>query len=747
MAKLVTAGFGGHLPPLGYSPGEDDDELEKLISIFEARTGVSPLIRARFDLDGDGVFEAVELDGLLGVSNVVRKIQWDFGIMQPGTCQITISNLDSRWSDNWVKSLTYGRQYLEQLVIVEINFDWIYKDDESWWLPIFCGNIAAKTEDPESQSVQIQLLDEYDQSLDYELAPKIRADELITYDPVVADSRETQMCTLFGKHEFCFADNRVKDQNVMVPMEWNQEGPAPCVVNGHPKSALAGTLLVPRLLNHSLVKNNLTGLATYTNYGDDTTVVDITWTGAAARITYVSGTPLNFVSGGLLAHDFVDIYSSTFDPANNGRWEVDVVDENYIEFLNLAVVPEAGKQLSLDTSIFSTAIGTQKLWFWLYYDKELIGPGPVTHIHWTNADKTFAQWCYINGWQITDEGWLYVHTPGTLLEFYDVEDEVVCQMSPAANCLEAYYFDPSNSGYSPGVGLSVSLTSHPTAGTEANYYANAVKCLYHILTDMVGLDADDFDKEGSGTAWTAATFYPGQAGYYSWDASAFVHTGNFYTCINIVKSCTVRKFIDDVCRLNRTQFFSGWGIKSGVDVERRIKFACIRAMPGTYDAVRDIRDEDVFRPKLSITKDNIYNQITMASAFFDTDFSILDLDTYSPTDAPSVLAYGARPLDLTNDLEDTLFFYNCGADVSDLADFLLEYFGEPLQEIVFEFGIKGRLWELTELIAITESGLMKLDPADAISSGKFILSEVNFNANSFKFTFKGTAALPLLPAP
>ncbi|MEO0205866.1 MAG: hypothetical protein ABIL22_04230 [candidate division WOR-3 bacterium] len=110
--------------------------------------------------------------------------------------------------------------------MIELGFDNIHKHREEYWLPIFTGYIMEKEEDADSQSVSLQLFDEWVKLLGLQLSPVVKADELIDYDPDVDDNRLIQLGTYFGCHDFLKAEYQSKSNQLTIPCAVNVAGNA-----------------------------------------------------------------------------------------------------------------------------------------------------------------------------------------------------------------------------------------------------------------------------------------------------------------------------------------------------------------------------------------------------------------------------------------------------------------------------------------------------------------------------------------
>lgn len=229
MSELITHGFiQGHAATLGYFDGTVVPPAV-FLSAFESLHGASPLIRIRFDLDNDDVYETVEMSSVMTTGGVDRVIEYLTNKPRFGSCDITLQNDDNRWSDFFSRSLTYSAgaskvRYHGKKGIVELGFDSFSSKDDTSWFPLFFGYISQKSEDAESRTVTISLLDEWSRILSVPLYKEIQGDSFFTYsDLSYVDNRMIGLGTYFGKHGFLFAEYLSKDNQLLVPCIHNQD--------------------------------------------------------------------------------------------------------------------------------------------------------------------------------------------------------------------------------------------------------------------------------------------------------------------------------------------------------------------------------------------------------------------------------------------------------------------------------------------------------------------------------------------
>jgi hypothetical protein len=250
MAELVTKGLlGGHSPTHGFYSAAAG-LLEEFLSELEARVGVNPLIRIRFDLDGDGVYEVVELDHVLNVGNLDRVLEYETGKGRFGSCSVSLRNHDQRWTDNYEHSLTYfigtnPKRYHYRPAIIELGFDGFNKANEDGWFPLFRGFIQGKTESAEDRSVSITLIDEWALILQLKLSETIRGDELFAYLPEVDDANVWTRAFFYGRATFLTKEFSNKDNQLMIPCGFNR-----ALSLGQAPYTIYRPLIVNNLANH-----------------------------------------------------------------------------------------------------------------------------------------------------------------------------------------------------------------------------------------------------------------------------------------------------------------------------------------------------------------------------------------------------------------------------------------------------------------------------------------------------------------
>lgn len=232
MGELVTRGFlGGHAPTKGFYSTEAEQE-EIFLSELEALIGLNPLVRVKISPSSAEFPFIYELEKLKAVSNVNRAVEYVFGKPRFGSCQFIVDNGDKRWSDFYDRSKTYlfstdasVRSYFARRAVVELGFDNIHKHKDSYWFPIFTGYIYEKEESGDDQRVQVQLMDEWLQLLDYQLAPVVVASDFINYDvPTTEDNRLLQLGTYFGRHAFLKKEYTSKTNQLLIPCAVNIAG-------------------------------------------------------------------------------------------------------------------------------------------------------------------------------------------------------------------------------------------------------------------------------------------------------------------------------------------------------------------------------------------------------------------------------------------------------------------------------------------------------------------------------------------
>lgn len=261
MSELVLKGFlGGHLPTKGYYSGGIGPLVETLLSELESYTGIAPLLRVRFDLNGDGEFEIIELDKVMSVGNLTRAVEYIFNRPRFSSCQARLANYDLRFSDNYPHAYTHldpanPDRYFMRPVIVELGFDNLNKHNDAKWVPLFFGYIVDKKEDAEGRSVTFGFMDEWTFLLQYTLSPYVTADKFITYE-TYSDSRSIRLGTYYGRHLFLVREYANKDNQLLIPC---------CVnINGAAKGGTSQTvydrykLWTPQALNLSRIKSRIT---------------------------------------------------------------------------------------------------------------------------------------------------------------------------------------------------------------------------------------------------------------------------------------------------------------------------------------------------------------------------------------------------------------------------------------------------------------------------------------------------------
>lgn len=229
MADFVTKGFSkGHVPTQGFYSEVEITDIEAILNEFDSDVGVSPLIRIRFDLDGDDIYETVEQGAqVLKISDINKVIEYLTNKSRYGSCTLALNNYDNRWSDFFSKSFTYAvgpgrKRYHYRKAIVELGFDNLAKKNNSGWYPLFFGYINVKQENADSQSVSITLLDEWNRIFNSPLYTTAIAHDYLTYvNTNIEDWRELDLGTFYGKHHFLFAERNSKTNQVMIPCVHN----------------------------------------------------------------------------------------------------------------------------------------------------------------------------------------------------------------------------------------------------------------------------------------------------------------------------------------------------------------------------------------------------------------------------------------------------------------------------------------------------------------------------------------------
>jgi hypothetical protein len=230
VSKTFDGGLiGGHVPTLGFYSEGLVTPTESILGDISAQVGATPLIRIRFDLNGDGVYEVVEQEHVMSVGNLNRAIEYFTNRPRFGTASFTLRNNDLRWSDNNTHALSYFNpasptRYHMRKCIIEVGFDGPKKADS--WRPIFSGQIVEKVENAEAREAEFSLLDEWTRILAFDLAPTIRGDAFFDYYPAIADTRSLQLGTYYGAQRYIPLEAKSKDRQLLVPATANTAGPA-----------------------------------------------------------------------------------------------------------------------------------------------------------------------------------------------------------------------------------------------------------------------------------------------------------------------------------------------------------------------------------------------------------------------------------------------------------------------------------------------------------------------------------------
>lgn len=227
MAELVTKGFiGGHAATKGFY-SEAARAIDALMSELEQHQGVTPLVRLRFDLDGDGVYETIEQGEIASVGNINRVLEYLTNKPRFGSCSFTLRNNDLRWSDFNPKSYTYcvganPKRYMFRKCIVELGFDNFAKKNNDGWFPLFFGYINVKQENASGRTVDITLLDEWSRIFNAPLYTTVPGHDYFDYvNTAFEDYREIGCGTYYGKHHFLAANYLDKDKQLMIPLAYN----------------------------------------------------------------------------------------------------------------------------------------------------------------------------------------------------------------------------------------------------------------------------------------------------------------------------------------------------------------------------------------------------------------------------------------------------------------------------------------------------------------------------------------------
>jgi hypothetical protein len=636
MAELVTHGLiGGHLPTFGWWSGGSFNP-ETLISILEANTGGTPIFRLRIDLNGDGDFEIIEEEKLLQVGNLSKSSDFAFGLMGPASLSVTHCNNDHRWSDFYSKSYTYNKDWLRSRVILELNFDYIHKGDNEYWIPLFYGYIDSKEENTDSMSVTLSIIDSWGFIFDRELISMVRKDEIYNLFSG-SDTTIVELGIYFGTFS--------RD----VVTLWERDG----------------SLLIP--------------------------------------CTY---------SGNYHVLDRKD--------------DLSIELEEYYSWAPLM------RNKAMVKNNFGSDGEAERLWFWLWNDAEVADGG------WPWIGTKEKIWVYTESFKIADSGNFY---------FADTESDGKIHFKDSAggeriNITPAQYFNRSlYSGteaydlYDPFLGIAAEIYHY--SGSD-NYWRNSVKCLYHILVDILGMDASLFDKENTGYAWRAEFLYPISPNYYSWDVAAENIGGdNKFSTLRISESTTGKDLIQEICALTGAKLFSGWGVKdTALAVSKVIKFTVPSWLfPSLGFDYEKIYGQDIGGISMQIDTPDIYNRIMITNFIVDPSYAPDAVETnilYDKQDATSIAKYGEKILDMRKiPLEDIIFWTENMQAESD-AERYLAWYKRPRQKISFETNLKGLLFDLGDYIGIYERLGILSDPTDAIYSGVFEIVTMNLSTSSFR---------------
>ena len=250
MAKIVDKGLiGGHLPTQGFYADASTQPAQAILTAIESQIGLTPLIRIRMDLDGDGVYEVVESEDVISVSNLNHAIEYYTNKPKFGSANFSIRNNDCRYSDNNPLALTYfdsssPTRYHMRKTLIELGFDGPNK--QSSWRPLFTGYIIQKDEKAEERQADFSLMDEWTWLLEFDLAPTITADSLFGYTSGT-DARLLKLGTYYGAHRFLANEATNKNNQLLIPCAANEKG----ISHSQPQFQY----IIPLVLNELKVKN------------------------------------------------------------------------------------------------------------------------------------------------------------------------------------------------------------------------------------------------------------------------------------------------------------------------------------------------------------------------------------------------------------------------------------------------------------------------------------------------------------
>jgi hypothetical protein len=403
-------------------------------------------------------------------------------------------------------------------------------------------------------------------------------------------------------------------------------------------------------------------------------------------------------------------------------------------------------------------VGAKICWFWLWNDLEL---GDGGWADWKGDKYRKQQWAYTLNAAADVDGQVYAtpadpFAPANGHRFYNLDGNALLDLSDNDDYFDSsIYSDPAKQKFDPWVVITPDIKDYETPGhiLYTDYWLNPVHILYHTLVDTCGFNASLFDRDGTGFAWTGTFKKRGSDEYFTWDYAEnwFQAFGRLNFNVHIYQKTTLDKFIQELCRLTGGYFYTGFGVKSGVDtITRTVMFSVLSYYYASvgYEYLT-IDGRRGHQPLLSKNKD-CYTVVKTRNHKMDWGYAIDDpanIEDFVKTNAIALAAYGERVLDLATGPSDMMFWYNGIGMTENLAALLLFFLAEPFNELLIQTDMQGMLFDIGVPLGAYLPNDLYLDPDDVHKSGFFEVREITFNTNSFLFTLKGINAARFITPP
>jgi hypothetical protein len=404
-------------------------------------------------------------------------------------------------------------------------------------------------------------------------------------------------------------------------------------------------------------------------------------------------------------------------------------------------------------------VGAKICWFWLWNDLGVGAGGEWTG--WIDPSYCKRQWAYTKNCQLDEDGQVFAAgvdpaAPANGHRFYNLDGDAILDITDNDD-----YFD--SSGYplgaqqifDPRVVITPDIKDYESATHTlyTDYWLNPVHVLYHTLVDTCGFDASLFDRDGTGFTWPGVFKKRGSDEYFTWDYAerwcVYFSLLNFN--VHISEKIMLDGFIQELCRLTGGYFYTGFGVKSGVDtITRTVMFSMLSYyFASTGYEYLTIDDKRGHKPEIS-KSNNCYTTVKARYHKMFEDYAVDDPNNtheYTSTDAAAAAAYGDRTLDLTTGPGDIMFYYEQPAGVLAIANKFKDWLAEPFPELSIQTDMQGMLFDIGVPLGAYLPNDLYLDPDDAHKSGFFEVREITFNTNSFLFTLKGINAARFITPP